>query len=44
MLSNSLRVSGRKEGVGTYCPYHTREASRIAYYLRDLEVLREFHE
>ena len=20
----------KKEGVGTYCPYHTREASRIA--------------
>ena len=30
MLSNSQRVADKKEGVGTYCPYHTREASRIA--------------
>ena len=74
VLSNSQRVADKKEGVGTYCPYHTREASRIALvaskdnsphlrickkplravhtkdvvplpnYLRDLEILREFHE
>ena len=30
MLTNSRRVADKKEGVGTYCPYHTREASRIA--------------
>ena len=30
MLFNSQRVADKKEGVGTYCPYHTREASRIA--------------
>ena len=30
MLNNSQRVAGKKEGVGTYCLYHTREASSIA--------------
>ena len=30
LLANSQMKAGKKEGVGTYCLYHTREASRIA--------------